>query len=60
MQLSQLNLQKHPDFDATIEEIINKDYDEVLMAKAINLTSSESQAEAMYVVLKLKNKALGG
>ncbi len=55
MEFKPQNVKKHPDFDAVIEEVINKDYDETLMAKAQILANSEFQAEAIYVILKLKN-----
>ena len=56
MELKSQNLKTHPDFDNTIEEVINKNYDEELMLKALSLAKSVSQAEAIYVILTLKDK----
>ncbi len=49
-----LNVKKHPDYEAVIEEVLQKKFDKELMAKALKTAKSESQAEAIYVLLKLK------
>lgn len=49
-----LNFKKHPDYEAVIEEVLQKKFDKELMAKALRSAKSESQAEAIYVLLKLK------
>jgi len=50
-----VNLESHPDYDAVIDEVISHDYDQKIMAEAIKRAKTESQAEAIYVVLKLQN-----
>jgi len=49
-----LNVKEHPDYEAVIEEVLQKKFDKELMAKALRSAKSESQAEAIYVLLKLK------
>ncbi|WP_157829170.1 hypothetical protein [Colwellia sp. 75C3] len=49
------DIKNHPDYNATIEEVINKDFDEAVMAEAFRRTARESRAEALYVLLKLKS-----
>jgi hypothetical protein len=47
------DIKKHPDYNATIEEVVNKDVDAGLMAEAFRRSPRESRAEALYVLLKL-------
>ena len=47
------DIKKHPDYNATIEEVVNKDVDAGLMVEASRRSSRESRAEALYVLLKL-------
>jgi hypothetical protein len=47
------DINKHPDYNATIEEVVNKNIDAGLMAEAFRRSSRESRAEALYVLLKL-------
>jgi hypothetical protein len=49
------NIKDHPDYNATIEEVVNKDVDAGLMAEAFRRSSRESRAEALYVILKLNS-----
>lgn len=51
-------VKEHPKFDETIEEIIQQRFDVELMAKALILAKNESQAEALYVLLKLGYKEM--
>lgn len=48
-------LKSHPDYDAVIDEVISLNYDENIIAEAVKRSKTESQAEALYVLLKLKN-----
>jgi len=51
------SINKHPDYESTIEELINNHFDKTLMAQAAKvakMVDRESQAEAIYVFLKLK------
>jgi Ni,Fe-hydrogenase I small subunit len=48
-------LKSHPDYDAVIDEVISLNYDEKIMAEAVKRSKTESQAEALYVMLKLQN-----
>lgn len=48
-----LELQKHPKYEAVVTEVINNKIDSKLMAEALRLAKSKSQAEALYVKLKL-------
>jgi len=51
------SINKHPDYESTIEELINNNFDKTLMAQAAKvakMVDRESQAEAIYVFLKLK------
>ena len=45
----------HPDYDAVIDEVISLNYDEKIMAEAVKRAKTESQAEALYVMLRLQN-----
>jgi hypothetical protein len=47
------HLKDHPEYNATIEAVVNKEVDEALMAEALRRSSRESRAEALYVLLKL-------
>jgi hypothetical protein len=47
-------IKKHPDYEATIEEVVNKNIDQNLMAEALKYSKREDRAEALYVLLKLK------
>jgi len=53
-KLIPVNLASHPDYDAVIDEVISHDYDQKIMAEAVKRAKTESQAEAIYVVLKLQ------
>jgi len=53
-KLKPANLTSHPDYDAVIDEVISHDYDQKIMAEAVKRAKTESQAEAIYVVLKLQ------
>ncbi len=46
--------QDHPSYNEVIEEILQNNFDEDIMNKALLRAKSESQAEALYVILKLK------
>jgi len=54
MEKHLLSIKEHPDYDATIDEIINNIIDKKLMDKAIRRTENKSKAEALYVLLKLE------
>jgi hypothetical protein len=43
----------HPDYEAAIDEVLKGSFDPDLMAQALSYTKSKSQAEALYVWLKL-------
>jgi len=47
-------IKKHPDYEATIEDVVNKNIDKELMAEALKYSRIEYRAEALYVLLKLK------
>jgi len=49
-----LSIKNHPDYEATIEEVVNHDVDEKLMREAIRRAKRESHAEALYVLYRLK------
>ncbi len=49
--LSKIN--EHPDYNDTIEEIVQKTFDREIMDIALTKTKRESRAEALYVLLKL-------
>jgi len=49
------SLESHPDYYAVIDEVISLDYDQKIMAEAVKRSKTESQAEALYVMLKLQN-----
>ncbi len=53
------NCSKHPEFNNVIEDVLQKKFDENIMNKAKNskLVTNESQAEALYVILKLKKSS---
>jgi len=54
------SINKHPDYESTIQELINNSFDKELMAQAAKvakMADRESQAEAIYVFLKL-NRSL--
>jgi len=53
-RLNRSQLASHPDYDAVIGEVIQNYYDPVIMAEAVKLAKTPSQAEAIYVVLKLQ------
>lgn len=48
-------LKSHPDYYAVIDEVISLNYDQEIMAEAVKRSKTESQAEALYVMLKLQN-----
>jgi len=48
-------LKSHPDYDAVIDEVISHNYDQKIMAEAIKRAKTESQAEALYVMLRLQS-----
>jgi hypothetical protein len=48
-------LKYHPDYDAVIDEVISLNYDQKIMAEAIKRAKTESQAEALYVMLRLQS-----
>jgi hypothetical protein len=50
-----LTIKNHPDYDATIDEVIKKSVDKQLMNEAISRTNGADRAEALYVLLKLSN-----
>lgn len=54
-KLTPVNLKSHPDYDAVIDEVISHNYDQKIMAEAIKRAKTKSQAEAIYVVLKLQS-----
>lgn len=54
-RLNRTKLASHPDYDAVIDEVIQNDYDPAIMAEAVKLAKTPSQAEAIYVVLKLQS-----
>jgi hypothetical protein len=54
MEKHLLSIKEHPDYDATIDEIINSVVDKRLMDEAIRRTENKSKAEALYVLLKLE------
>lgn len=56
MEKHLLSIIEHPDFEATIDEVINSVTDTKLMDEAIRRTESKSKAEALYVLLKLEVK----
>jgi len=49
--------QEHPNYDDVIEEVLHNSFDEDLMSVALLKTKTESQAEALYVILKLKQSS---
>jgi len=49
-------MQDHPDYDETIEEVVQKRFDQSLMDQAMRNAKREEQAEALYVMLKLNKK----
>jgi hypothetical protein len=51
-----LAIKNHPDYDATIEEVIKKSVDKQLMNEAIRRTNGADRAEAIYVLLKLSSR----
>lgn len=52
---TRINLELHPDYYAVIDEVISNDYDKLIMAEAVKRAKNGSQAEAIYVLLKLQN-----
>jgi len=44
----------HCEYDSIITEVIEKKLDEKVMAKALKNAKRESQAEALYVIYRLK------
>jgi len=50
------SMQDHPDYDETIEEVVQKRFDQSLMDQAMRNAKREEQAEALYVMLKLNKK----
>jgi hypothetical protein len=53
-----LSIKSHPDYDTTIDEVINKEVDKNIMDEAIRRSKREERAEALYVILKLNNSHL--
>jgi hypothetical protein len=51
-----LTIKNHPDYEATIDEVIKKRVDNKLMDEAIRKTNGKERAEAVYVLLKLNNR----
>jgi hypothetical protein len=51
-----LAIKNHPDYEATIDEVIKKRVDNKLMDEAIRKTNGKERAEAVYVLLKLNNR----
>jgi len=49
------NLESHPDYNAVIDEVISHNVDKSVMAEAVRRAKNTSQAEAIYVVMRLKN-----
>ena len=49
-----LNYRGHQDYERIIDEVILKKIDEEVMDEALKFSKNESQAEALYVLLKLK------
>jgi len=49
-----LNYRGHQDYERIIDEVIFKKIDEEIMDEALKFSKNESQAEALYVLLKLK------
>jgi len=49
-----LLVKEHPDYEATIDDVVHKKIDQKLMDEATRRTKRESRAEALYVLLKLK------
>jgi len=49
------NLESHPDYNTVIDEVINHNVDKSVMAEAIKRAKNKSQAEAIYVVMRLQN-----
>jgi len=47
-------VKNHPDYEATIDDVVNKQIDQKLMDEALLRTKRESRAEALYVMLKLQ------
>jgi uncharacterized membrane-anchored protein YjiN (DUF445 family) len=47
-------LKNHPDYEKTIDEVIENRFDKGIMEKAIKKAKKRSQAEAIYVLLKLR------
>ena len=49
---------EHPEFNHVIGEVLQKKFDQNIMseAKKSKFVTCESQAEALYVILKLKKK----
>jgi hypothetical protein len=51
-----LAIKNHPDYEATIDEVIKKRVNNKLMDEAIRKTNGKERAEAVYVLLKLNNR----
>ena len=49
-----LSILEHPDYEASIDDVINSATDTKLIDDAIHRTKNKSRAEALYVLLKLK------
>jgi len=47
-------IKKHPDYETTIEDVVNKNIDKNLMSEALKYSKDKNRAEALYVLLKLK------
>jgi len=50
------SIKNHPDYESTIDEVINENFDKELMDEAIRRTKREGRAEALYVLFKLSAK----
>jgi len=44
----------HPEYETIIREVVNNNVDEKLMEQALTNSKTESQAEALYVLYRLR------
>jgi len=51
------DLKSHPNYDAVIDEVVQEIFDEETMSRALRNAKRESQAEALYVLYKLKEQS---
>jgi len=47
-------LKKHPKYEAIISDVLSNNIDASVMAEAVKLTKNKAQAEAVYVMFKLR------